>query len=532
MPVEALSPELRAAFDAYQAAAAANPHDAVAHSNLAVVLCVAGDYEAALEHARRAVAIDPRLCGAYVNGAVIDGCLSGSAAALPWLDAALGLDPDHLAALLLRATTLAKLGRAEEATAAARRAVALAPENGQTHEILAVALQAAGDYDGALAEYGRAGELSTAGTIGVRKAMLLQEQGRRAEALAVLDGVLALHPQLAAAWFALGLARGDALEPGEIAALHELLATGGNLTLNDRIQLEFTLGGALLKARRIEEAVAQLDAANARKRASIRYDVAADERAIEALIERYAPETFAQLREAGDPSTVPVFVLGMPRSGTTLLEQILASHPAIHGAGELPDVGRLVEAGTPLEPAQLGRAGAAYVAGVVRLAPQAARIVDKMPLNFLHAGFIHAMLPNARIVHVRRDPLDTCFSCYAKLFDQQLGFAYDQDDLGRFYVAYDRLMAHWRSVLPPERFLEVDYEAVVADLEGESRRLIAFCGLEWDARCLAFHQTQRPVLTASVNEVRRPLYASSVGRSRELRPYLGRLVRRLEALGR
>jgi hypothetical protein len=216
---------------------------------------------------------------------------------------------------------------------------------------------------------------------------------------------------------------------------------------------------------------------------------------------------------------MPIFVLGMPRSGTTLVEQILASHPQVHGAGELRALQRLVDglgdypaAATRLAPAELARLGESYLAQIRPLAGGRAHLVDKMPANFLHAGLIHLMLPGARIVHCRRDPVDTCLSCYTKLFSGEQMFAYDLRELGLFHRAYQTLMAHWRAVLPPDRFIEVDYEAVVENLEGEARRLVAFLGLPWDEACLGFHKTERPVRTASVNQVRQPIYRTSAGR--------------------
>jgi len=228
----------------------------------------------------------------------------------------------------------------------------------------------------------------------------------------------------------------------------------------------------------------------------------------------------------------------MPRSGTTLVEQILASHANVHGAGELTTledvfIGHL---GTPLAPiararrlaaltpGDLAKIGAAYAGKVAALAPGSARITDKMPANFRLAGLIRLALPNARIVHCRRDPLDTCLSCYASNFSRGQPFAYDLRELGLYYRAYDDLMAHWREHLPPDRFLEVRYEDVVDDLEGQTRRLIAFCGLDWDDACLAFHQTRRPVRTASVNQVRQPIYRASVGRWKLYERHLGPLL--------
>ena len=179
---------------------------------------------------------------------------------------------------------------------------------------------------------------------------------------------------------------------------------------------------------------------------------------------------------------------------------------------------------TRLNSADLARLGASYLGAIRPLSGGRAHVVDKMPANFLHAGLIHLMLPNARIVHCRRDPVDTCLSCYTKLFSAEQAFAYDLAELGQFHKAYQVLMDHWRAVLPRDRFIEVDYEAVVADLEDEARRLTDFLGLPWDDACLDFHKTVRPVRTASVNQVRLPIYRSSAGRWKAHAAHLGPLL--------
>jgi hypothetical protein len=237
-------------------------------------------------------------------------------------------------------------------------------------------------------------------------------------------------------------------------------------------------------------------------------------------------------RGLGDPSSVPVFIVGMPRSGTTLIEQILASHPRVFGAGELmnltrtvatlsrraPFLGAILAMGAP----ELRELGAHYVTEVRQLAPEADRIIDKMPANFRLVGLIHLALPNARIIHARRDPLDTCFSCFSQLFSGDQPFSYDLAELGRYYSAYEMLMQHWRRVLPRGVMLEVNYEDVIGDLEGEARRIVSHCGLEWDDACLSFHQTERPV--RSTFQVRQPIYRNSVGRWRLYERHLGPLI--------
>jgi hypothetical protein len=230
-----------------------------------------------------------------------------------------------------------------------------------------------------------------------------------------------------------------------------------------------------------------------------------------------------------------VFVVGMPRSGTTLVEQILASHGAVFGAGELQHVQTLVTglgdfpASVPrLAPDQLQAFGQRYLDTVTPLARGKIRLVDKMPVNFVYAGLIRLILPEARIIHCRRDPVDTCLSCYSKLFTAEQSFSYDQTEIGQFHRDYQKITAHWRAVLPATHFLEVDYEAVVEDVEAQARRMLAFLELEWDPACLDFHLTKRPVKTASVNQVRQPVYKSSAGRWRQHAAQLAPLLAALE----
>jgi hypothetical protein len=244
----------------------------------------------------------------------------------------------------------------------------------------------------------------------------------------------------------------------------------------------------------------------------------------------------------GERSHLPVFILGMPRSGTSLVEQILASHPRVLGAGELTAMDEAIgtvrtnfgllpypDCVPALDAAGVQEIGARYLAQVRRLAPTAtARVIDKMPSNFLVAGLIPLALLNARIIHTVRDPVDTCVSCFSRLFALEHNYTYDLAELGRYYRAYQRLMAHWHHVLPPGRTLNVRYEELVADLDGQARRMVAHCGLDWDDRCLAFHRTQRPVRTPSAMQVRRPIYTSSVGLRRHYEPFLSPL---LTALG-
>jgi len=362
---------------------------------------------------------------------------------------------------------------------------------------------------------------------------LLNEVGRADDAMAAYDRALAAFPASAAAWFGRADLKKFTPDDPDLARMELLLASGGIERHGNLAFLRYALAKAWLDAGDIESGFHHLDSGSRMVRATLGWDADAADRQMAATAQIFTPALLAGSR-GGIPSDLPVFVLGMPRSGTTLIEQILASHPSVHGAGELATLGRLANGiGFPgavprLSAEDFTALGRRYLDRVEPLAAGKSRVVDKMPGNFLFAGLIRLILPNARIIHCRRDPVDTCLSCYMKLFSGEQGFTYDLTELGRFHQGYQRLMAHWRDVLPPENFIEVDYESVVEDLEGQARRLIAFCGLDWNPSCLDFHQNTRAVRTASVTQVRQPIYKSSVGRWRRYQDHLGPL---LAALG-
>ncbi len=534
--------ELDAAGDAYRSALALAPGNAAAHANMAAVAGELGRFEAALEHARRAVALDPGLLGPHVYAALAESNLDRDAAALAWLDRAAALAPHSVPVMTARAEILRKLDRAAEGLELCRQAVALEPENGTAQNSLGLFCHALDRNQEALAAFERAARLlPQPARAQANQATVLLELGRRDEGLALLDRALAADPELATGWYTRADAKSFAAADPDIARMEALLLPrpprGRPLGERERMLLHYALGKAYLDTKDAARAFAHLNQGSRLKRAHLAYDGAAAARELAAIAAAFPASLFARLGAAGDPSERPVFILGMPRSGTTLVEQILASHPQVHGGGEARHVETLVSelgaaypggiASLPAE--RIAALGRRYLAMSEPATPGARRVSDKMPNNFLHAGLIHLALPGARIIHCRRDPVDTCLSCYSKLFATGQEFSYDMAELGAYYRGYEALMAHWRAVLQPERFIEVDYEGVVEDLDGEARRLIRFCGLDWNAACLRFHESARPVRSASMNQVRRPLYRSSLGRWTTFRDELGPL---LAALGR
>ena len=274
------------------------------------------------------------------------------------------------------------------------------------------------------------------------------------------------------------------------------------------------------------------------KRKTLTYNEAEVHQFFEDTKRIYSKEFIKRKEFVGNPSKVPIFIVGMPRSGSTLTEQIISAHPKIFGAGEIknlsysiaalrlkfPSLPKFPQLAEVMKPSHLTTVAKNYLAAVNKISNNAERVTDKLLTNFFFAGLIHMMLPNAKIVHTKRNPVDSCLSTWTKLFKDDMPHSYDLGELGRYHRRYQDLMEHWREVLPASAFLEVQYEDVVADPETNARRVIDFLDLEWDPRCLKFHESDRPVKTASVSQVRKPIYKTSVERGRRYGDKLNPLI--------
>jgi tetratricopeptide (TPR) repeat protein len=273
------------------------------------------------------------------------------------------------------------------------------------------------------------------------------------------------------------------------------------------------------------------------KRNNITYNLTDDIGLTNKLIDAFTKETIAHLQTFANPSTLPIFIVGMPRSGTSLVEQIIASHPDVHGAGELIYFNDLIQ--RTFENHQLHypqnilqllqddyqRITNNYLSYLRDFSSDAIRITDKMPQNFIAIGLIYSLFPNAKIIHIKRNPIDTCFSCYTKLFSHGHHYSYDLTQLGQYYLCYERLINHWRHILPAEAFLDISYEDMIHNLETEAKRLISYCDLSWDPACVAFYESKRQVRTASFMQVRQPVYTSSINRWRPFENELAPLIK-------
>ena len=504
-----------------------DPAFAEAHNAAGIAARLAGRCEEAIAHYQRALAARPDYAEAENNwGAALKTLERFDEAAVHYRRA-LALKPDYAEAWNNLGAALRAQGRHDEAAAHFERAIALKPDLAEAHSNLGTVLQLTERHGEALMHFDQALALKPdLAEAHHGRGVALNTLGRLDAARAALETAVELSPRRAEFYGA--LAQSKRLDDGDRhrVLLDDLAREIDRLPASEQIELHFALGKVHADLGRYQQSFRHLAAGNALKRRRVAYDEPEALAALAQMQSWFSADLMRARAGLGDPSATPVFIVGMPRSGSTLVEQIIASHPEAHGGGERGDfaaaVGGIGRFGD-LDAAALRGIGDRYLERARALAPDAARITDKMPGNFRFAGLIHLALPNARIIHTVRDPIDTCLSCYSMLFGGDLPFAYDLAELGRYYRAYIALMAHWRRVLPEGVMLDVQYEDLVGDFEAQARRIIGHCGLGWDDACLEFHQTQRPVWTASAVQVRRPLYQSSVGRWLAYKDELGPL---------
>lgn len=480
----------------------------------------------------------------------------------PLLRAHLRNDPLDVAAIRLMAQLAARLGRYKDSEALLRRALEIAPDftaarsnlagvlyrqnrfeeavdllntvladqsddaGGQS--LMAAALGRIGEYDEALALYAAlTARFPDHAKLWMSYGHVLKTVGRQEEGIAAYRAALAAEPTLGEVWWSLANLKTVRFDAADLDAMEQALASA-LLSDEDRLHLHFALGKAYDDRSDAETAFGHYARANALRHSQLDYDPAKVSAHVDCIIEAFTPKALAACAGQGDPSADPIFILGMPRAGSTLLEQILASHSLIEGTMELPDLPAIamregkgvphgwVEAVLAMPAEARERLGREFLDRTrVQRKTDRPYYIDKLPNNWIYVGLIHLILPNARIIDARRHPLDCCFSNFRQHFAKGQAFSYSLSDMGRYYSDYVRLMAHFDDVLPG-RVHRVIHEAVIDDPETEVRALLDYIGVPFEEACLNFHQNRRAVRTASSEQVRRPINRDGVG---QWRPY-------------
>ncbi|WJW75197.1 tetratricopeptide repeat protein [Thiohalobacter sp. IOR34] len=555
-------------------AVALAPESAEIHANLGNALLALGRSREAADSYRQATRLQPALTPAWLMLGMAErqsGNLDKAEAAFR---KAVELSPSWPDAWYHLGNLYQHRGKPAEAVRCYRQLLTHHPEHAEGHHRLGISLASLGQTPESEKHLRRALELAPDfHRARINLAMVLTTQGRRKEALQCCTSVLEKEPghldatimaanlleqsgeadkayerirplldagvrnaNLALALAA--LARPLGLHDEAIAAIEDLLESPAGLSHTSLKNLHFNLGRLLEEKGEYDRAFEHYRRGNEVR--SPAFDRGALDRETGAVLTCLDREFFQRAPRAGHGSRRPIFIVGMPRSGTSLVEQILASHPEVFGAGELAEIGQIAKAlgerrGQPyplfldgLEQDEVDKAAARYLSFLEEKDATTRHVTDKMPGNFMYLGLIALLFPDARVIHCVRDPLDTCLSCYFLDFFEALPWSYRLEDLATYYKGYERVMTHWKAVLPMP-VLDVQYEALVRDPEPNIRKLLEFCELEWNDACLRFHETKRTVATASYDQVRRPLYTSSIGRWKRFARHIGPLI---EALGK
>lgn len=426
---------------------------------------------------------------------------------------------------------------------ALRHAIRLEPRLPQPRTLLGNMLSKAGRYDEAIEAFESALQMHpdhSGGLAGMGH--LLRTIGRTDEAVAAYRECIEKYPAFGEAYWSLANLKTFRFTDEELATMEQHV-NSERLLEETRVCFNFALGKAYEDRGDYDRAFAYIQRGNSMRRLNEHYDPVQTEVIHDRIIDTFSADFLEQQEDNGDPDPAPIFIVGLPRSGSTLIEQILASHSMVEGTHELADLPRIIrainkeypsgahypEAFRHFDSIKLRSLGRQYLESTRRHRSGAPRFTDKMPNNFPSVGMIHLLLPNAKIINARRHPLDSCMGSYKQLFFKGQAFSYDLVELGEYYLEYQRLMDHWHTILPG-RVLDVQYEDMVKDQSNQTRRLLEYCELPWEKNCLRFYENKRAVNTASSEQVRQPIYSRSLNSWRRFEPHLESLIEVLEPL--
>ena len=550
----------------YKQATNIQPNHVKAHSNLAITLMAQFRYDEALASAKYAIAFDPSFREAYGHMAIALSELSrldeaevaarkafalapdsaeahvdlgqilftkdnyDEAATL--YSAAMELDPDNPRLYLKLSIALERANKFEESIEAIDQAVKLNPEMPEAYHLKGVTYMAANQTDKALKAINKALEIKPdyAEAMSV-KSEILQAQGDMEEATKLIQQAIRINNQIPSIYLTLSKLKKFTKDDDDLKVMEDLkkdIHTFGSIQTSP---FYYSLFKAYQDIGDYDQAFENLKMGADKKRSTVSYDILTDRNVFETVKARNTKEILDNYKGHGSQSDTPIFIVGMPRSGTTLTEQILASHPDVYGAGELYHLTHIESiVGEPLSIENAKEHGDTYVKLISEISDEsknAKRITDKMPGNYARIGQIASILPNAKIIHCRRNPIDTCFSCYKQLFSRGHYWTYDLEELASHYELYHAMMQYWRETLP-DNFIEVTYEDTINDFETQARRIVEYAGLEWNDACLTPHKSKRSVLTASKGQVRKPIYKTSIEAWRRYEKQLEPLASRLE----
>lgn len=527
----------------YRRVLAVEPENSDALHFLGLVAHQFKQSETGIDLMRQSIALRPDSALYHRNIAGVLRDRGRHAEAIEAYEQAVTLKPDYPEAQLKLAELYVDVGDTAAATDCYRRILTNHQRSADLHYQVALGFIELGDFDTALEYTRKAIELNgrftdAYNTLGI----ILSNRGEFDAATDAFHRAIAIDRRNCQVHFNLNAVRRMKPDDPALKALEAIHDDINKLGRDDAVLVEFALGKAYEDIGDHDRAFEHFLAGNELKHEAMPYSSADQAAFFDNMSRVFDAAKFERHRDAGLGSTVPIFILGLSRSGTTLIEQIIASHPQVHGAGEIKALYQAIDVMTGASAAehdipdrldaladpQLRDLAGDYLRRLQALAPDSPHVTDKLPGNVVMTGLIHTLFPRAPMIFVQRDPIDTCVSCFTRLFAVGHHFTYDLADLGEFYVMYRKLMHHWREALPPERALEVRYEDVVEDFETQARRIVDYCGLPWDDACLQFHKNRSKVRTASMYQVRQPIYKSSVQRWRRyekhLRPLLDKLA--------